>query len=105
MHGDLRIEVLKCTINTHKAELFNIVNIIFAGRRIEVKIITAGYYENEEGNDFHTLSDEETSQFQNMIMALLVNRNMSLINKNRNMYLISFNFCCICLVYIFTTIA
>ncbi|XP_055945301.1 protein OS-9-like isoform X2 [Argiope bruennichi] len=41
------------------------------GRRIEVKIITAGYYDNEEGKDFHTLSDEETNQFQNMIMALL----------------------------------
>lgn len=76
----LCIEVLKCSINTHEAEFLNIVNIIFAGRRIEVKIITAGYYENEEGNDFHTLSDEETSQFQNMIMALLVNRNMSFIS-------------------------
>ncbi|GBM94122.1 hypothetical protein AVEN_237395-1 [Araneus ventricosus] len=43
----------------------------YAGRRIEVKIITAGYYDNEEGKDFHTLSDEETNQFQNMIMALL----------------------------------
>lgn len=41
------------------------------GRRIEVKIITAGYYDNEDGKDFHALSDEETSQFQNMIMALL----------------------------------
>ncbi|GFT00165.1 protein OS-9 [Nephila pilipes] len=41
------------------------------GRKIEVKIITAGYYDNEDGKDFHTLSDEETNQFQNMIMALL----------------------------------
>ncbi|XP_035207021.1 protein OS-9-like isoform X3 [Stegodyphus dumicola] len=41
------------------------------GRRIEVKIITAGYYDNEDGKDFHSLSDEETNQFQNMIMALL----------------------------------
>ncbi|XP_054721750.1 protein OS-9-like isoform X3 [Uloborus diversus] len=41
------------------------------GRRIEVNIITAGFYDNEDGKDFHALSDEETSQFQNMIMALL----------------------------------
>lgn len=41
------------------------------GRRIEVKIITAGYYDSEDGKDFHALSEEETSQFQNMIMALL----------------------------------
>lgn len=43
-----------------------------AGRRIEVKIITAGYYDNEDGKDFQSLTDEETDQFQNMIMALLV---------------------------------
>lgn len=41
------------------------------GRRIEVKIITAGYYDNEDGRDFQSLTDEETDQFQNMIMALL----------------------------------
>uniref|UniRef100_A0A1W7RA13 Protein OS-9 n=1 Tax=Hadrurus spadix TaxID=141984 RepID=A0A1W7RA13_9SCOR len=41
------------------------------GRRIEVKIITAGYYDDEEGKDFHVLSDEETQQFQSMILTLL----------------------------------
>ncbi|GFQ90791.1 OS-9-like protein [Trichonephila clavata] len=41
------------------------------GRKIEVKIITTGYFDQEEGEDFQTLSDEDTSQFQNMIMALL----------------------------------
>lgn len=41
------------------------------GRKIEVKIITAGYYDDEEGKDFHVLSDEETQQFQSMILTLL----------------------------------
>ncbi|GFY53858.1 protein OS-9 [Trichonephila inaurata madagascariensis] len=41
------------------------------GRKIEVKIITSGYFDHEEGEDFQTLSEEDTSQFQNMIMALL----------------------------------
>lgn len=52
-----------------------------------MKIITAGYYENEEGNNLHTLSDEETSQFQNMIMALLVNRDMTFISLNLFLFL------------------
>ncbi|GFS54566.1 protein OS-9 [Trichonephila clavipes] len=41
------------------------------GRKIEVKIITTGYFDHEDGEDFQTLSDEDTNQFQNMIMALL----------------------------------
>ncbi|XP_076337640.1 uncharacterized protein LOC143239902 [Tachypleus tridentatus] len=42
------------------------------GRKIEVKIITAGYSDDEGGKDFHTLSDEETEQFQTMILTLLM---------------------------------
>ncbi|GIY34267.1 hypothetical protein CDAR_120661 [Caerostris darwini] len=42
------------------------------GRKIEVKIISAGYLDNEEGREFPTLSDEQSHQFQNMIMALLM---------------------------------
>lgn len=53
-------------------KLIYIKIIILLGRRIEVRIITAGYYDNEDGKDFEFLTDEETDQFQNMIMALLV---------------------------------
>ncbi|KAG8201317.1 hypothetical protein JTE90_016796 [Oedothorax gibbosus] len=39
--------------------------------RIEVKIITSSNFESGEGNHFSTLTDEETSQFQNTIIAFL----------------------------------
>ncbi|XP_037516651.1 LOW QUALITY PROTEIN: protein OS-9-like [Rhipicephalus sanguineus] len=42
------------------------------GRKIEVKIITAGYYDDEEAKGLNVLSPEETRQFQNMIVTLLM---------------------------------
>lgn len=42
------------------------------GRKIEVKIITAGYYDDEDTKGFSILSPEETKQFQNMIVTLLM---------------------------------
>ena len=43
----------------------------FSGQKIEVKIITAGYFDtNKEG--VHVLSEEESSAFNNMIVSILV---------------------------------
>ncbi|XP_077562518.1 uncharacterized protein LOC144178491 isoform X2 [Haemaphysalis longicornis] len=43
-----------------------------AGRKIEVKIITAGYYNDDNSKTYNILSPEETKQFQNMIVTLLM---------------------------------
>ncbi|XP_046357552.2 protein OS-9-like [Haliotis rufescens] len=40
------------------------------GGKIQVKIITTGYYDNED-DSIHILSQEDTSNFQNMIVAIL----------------------------------
>ncbi|XP_029824693.4 protein OS-9, partial [Ixodes scapularis] len=42
------------------------------GRKIEVKIITAGYYDDEDNKGITVLSPEETTHFQNMIVTLLM---------------------------------
>lgn len=42
------------------------------GRKIEVKIITAGYYNDDNSKTYNILSPEETKQFQNMIVTLLM---------------------------------
>ncbi|XP_064471706.1 protein OS-9-like isoform X1 [Ornithodoros turicata] len=42
------------------------------GRKIEVKIITAGFFDDDEEKDLKMLSPEETQQFQNMIVTLLM---------------------------------
>lgn len=42
------------------------------GRKIEVKIITAGYYDDDDSKGYSILSPEETKQFQNMIVTLLM---------------------------------
>ena len=44
---------------------------IFTGRKIEVKIITAGYYDDED-NTMHILSDTESREFNKMIVTILV---------------------------------
>ena len=41
------------------------------GRKIEVKIITAGYYDDED-NTMHILSDTESREFNKMIVTILV---------------------------------
>ena len=41
------------------------------GRKIEVKIISAGLYDKDT-DDLHILSDDETSAFNKMIVTILV---------------------------------
>ena len=44
------------------------------GRKIEVRIVTAGYYDDKEGSpEVHVFSEDESSAFNKMISDLLVN--------------------------------
>ncbi len=41
-----------------------------AGRKVEVRIITAGYLDDDD--QLHMLSDEDSSTFNKMVIAVLV---------------------------------
>ena len=51
--------------------LYNHQYLQILGRKIEVKIITAGYYDDED-KTMHILSDTESREFNKMIVTILV---------------------------------
>ena len=49
------------------------ISIFCVGRQIEVKIITTGYY-NDEDDSIYIISDDETTTFSDMIVKMIVCR-------------------------------
>lgn len=62
----------KSKLETALRDRLQKAGVTAGGRKIEVKIITAGYYDDEEAKGLNVLSPEETRQFQNMIVTLLM---------------------------------
>lgn len=63
----------KSRLETALRDRLQKAGVTAGGRKIEVKIITAGYYDDEETTKgLNVLSPEETRQFQNMIVTLLM---------------------------------
>lgn len=62
----------KSKLETALRDRLQKAGVTAGGRKIEVKIITAGYYDDEEAKGVNVLSPEETRQFQNMIVTLLM---------------------------------
>ncbi|XP_077483646.1 uncharacterized protein LOC144093812 isoform X1 [Amblyomma americanum] len=63
----------KSRLETALRDRLQKAGVTAGGRKIEVKIITAGYYDDEETpKGLSVLSPEETRQFQNMIVTLLM---------------------------------
>ena len=48
------------------------IDFYFTGRKIEVKILTPNYLDDDERDPLTTFSKEETEAFQNMIVNILV---------------------------------
>ena len=54
------------------------VSICFvAGGKIQVKIITAGYYDDKD-DSLHVLSDKDSEVFRNMIVSIIVSTHLNI---------------------------
>lgn len=61
--------------------MINIANI-FLGHKVQVKVITSGFYD-EKKEEFQVLSVEESEQFSNLIVSILGGDNEQNKEKNR----------------------